>query len=194
MWWDRRRVPGDYGGTIEREIAAASSVVVAWSGTARDSLWVRAEANEALDQGKLVQISLDDARPPLPFMMLHVLDFARWSGAREEAPWPELRSRINEALGLGAPAEPGGRRPDPGGVPVFVGPEPALHGFGRAALLGWAALASAALLALSILAVARRLISADTFGVIAVLAAVVSVGLLFACAYMWLRIEKGSRR
>lgn len=193
-WWDRRLASGaDYSGVIEREIAAAASVVVAWSQTARDSLWVRAEANEALDQGKLVQINLDGAKLPLPFTMLHFLDFGHWSGAREQAPWPQLRSRINAALGEEA-AEPGGRRPDPGGVPVMMGREPALQGFSRLAVLGWAALATSALLALSVLVVARRLISADAFGVIAIAAATVSVVLLGACAYTLLRTARGSRR
>jgi hypothetical protein len=195
LWWDRRLAAGgDYAHVIEREIAAASGVVVAWSRTARDSLWVRAEANEALDQGKLVQINLDGAKLPLPFTMLHFLDFAQWSGAREQAPWPQLRSRIDAALGQGAEPETGGRRPDPGGVPILAGAESPLQGFGRLAVLGWAALATAALLALSVLVVARRLISADAFGVIAVAASLVSVGLLGACAYALLRTARGSRR
>src|SRR5688572_12618612 len=84
LWWDRKlRSGGDYGMVIEREIEAASGVVVAWSAHARQSLWVRAEANEALDSGKLVQISLDEARLPLPFTMLHSLDFSAWRGTRE---------------------------------------------------------------------------------------------------------------
>ncbi len=195
LWWDRRLAAGgDYADVIEREIAAASSVVVAWSTNARDSLWVRAEANEALDQGKLVQINLDGAKLPLPFTMLHFLDFRQWGGARDQAPWPQLRSRIDSALGQGLAGESVGRRPDPGGVPIVAGPESPLQGFGRLAALGWAALGTAALLALSVLVVARRLISADAFGVIAVIAAVVSVVLLGACAYILLRSARGSRR
>jgi hypothetical protein len=125
--------------------------------------------------------------------MLPFLRFTRWSGEREQAPWPQLRSLVDGALGQGAEVEPGRRRPDPGGVPILAGPEPALQGFGRLAVLGWAALVTAALLALSVLAVARRLISSDTFGVMAVLAAIVSVGLLAACAYALLRTARGSR-
>ncbi|HZG44924.1 MAG TPA: TIR domain-containing protein [Allosphingosinicella sp.] len=193
--WDRDGGGGaDHAAVAEREIAAAGSVVIAWSRTARDSLWMRGEANEALDQGKLVQINLDGARPPLPFAMLPFHRFTRWSGEREQAPWPQLRDRIDAALGIGAEVEPGGRRPDPGGVPVFVRREPALQGFGRAAVLGWAALVTAALLALSVLAVAQQLISADAFGVIAIAAAIVSVGLLAVSAYNVLRTVRGSRR
>jgi hypothetical protein len=76
------------------------------------------------------------------------LRFTRWSGEREQAPWPQLRvpgrcgARARRRGGAGR------RRPDPGGVPIMAGPEPALQGFGRVAVLGWAALATAALLAL----------------------------------------------
>ena len=80
---------------IEREIDAAA--LRAWSPgrqTARQSLWVRAEANEALDAGKLVQVSLDETKLPLPFTMLHFLDFSRWGGERQGAPWTELDSRV----------------------------------------------------------------------------------------------------
>jgi hypothetical protein len=91
-----------------------------------------------------------------------------------------------------ASAEGAGRRS--GRVPIFAGPEPALQGFGRVAVLGWAALVTAALLALSVLAVARRLVSADAFGVIAVAGTVLSVGLLGACAYHLMRVVRGSRR
>ena len=91
LWWDERLAASDdYALLIESEIDAAPCVVVAWSASARQSLWVRAEANEALDAGKLVQISLDQAKLPLPFTMLHLLDFSRWGGERQGSPWGEL--------------------------------------------------------------------------------------------------------
>jgi hypothetical protein len=194
-WWDRQLPSGaDYASLIEREIAGATSVLVAWSRTARDSLWVKAEANEALDQGKLVQVNLDGAKPPLPFAMLHSVDLSQWSGAREHAPWPQLREQVAAAAGDAPQVESGGWRPDPGGVPIVASEEPALQGFRRVALLGWAALATAGLLALCVLMVARRLISADSFGVLAVIAVVVSAALLVTCAFTLLRVERGSRR
>jgi|GEM_PF-6935664 len=185
---------GQDAAAIEREIAAVRHVVVAWSASARDSLWVRAEANEALDQGKLVQINLDGARPPLPFAMLHWIDFSAWSGGREQAPWPQLSSALDPAAAEEGEAPPRGWRPDPGGVPIIAAAEPALQGFGRTAALGWAALATAILLAFAVLMVARRLISAEGFGMFALAAAIVSAALLAACAYTMLRTARGSRR
>jgi hypothetical protein len=192
LWWDRKLATGeDYAQVIEREIGSARCVVVAWSATARDSLWVRAEANEALDQEKLVQINFDGAKLPLPFTILHWLDFSKWQGAREQMPWPHLEARVAAHLGAG---ETGGRRPDPGGVPMAIGPEPALQEFSRAALLGWAALAATIVLALSVILVGRDLISADAFGAISVAALALSAVLLGACLYLVARIERATRR
>lgn len=195
LWWDRELASGeDYSQVIEREIEAASCVVVAWSATARDSLWVRAEANEALDQNKLVQINFDGAKPPLPFNMLHWLDFSAWPGSPDQMPWPHLDARIDARIGGASDAPAGGRRPSPGGVPVVTGPEPALQGFDRIAVLGWAALGTAILLALSVLMVARDIIPASAFGLISVAALALSVVLLGACFHLVLRVEKASRR
>src|SRR5690349_25056941 len=88
LWWDKAlNASDDYAMVIEAELDAAACVVVAWSAPARRSLWVRAEANEALDAGKLVQINLDGTRLPLPFAVLHFLDFSRWRGERQGLPW-----------------------------------------------------------------------------------------------------------
>ncbi len=194
-WWDRALASGeDYSQTIEREIADAGCVVVAWSSTARDSLWVRAEANEALDQDKLVQINLDGAKLPLPFTMLHWLDFSAWPGTRDHMPWPMLATRIGAQLGGGGEEAVAGRRPDPGGIAIVAGPEPTLQGLGKIAALGWAALATALLLVVSVLMVARGMISAAAFGAVSIAAVTLSAVLLLACAYLMLRIGKASRR
>ena len=193
LWWDRKLASGaDYAQVIERELDAARCVVVAWSGTARESLWVRAEANAALDQGKLVQINLDRARLPLPFTMLHFLDFSSWGGARDQHPWPHLEHEVNAQI-VGATGE-GGRRLDPGGVPVIARAGPALQGLNKVAILGWAALATAIVLMLAVIFVARDVISANAFGAISILALGVAAALLVGCAWLVLRIEKASRR
>src|SRR4051812_43667361 len=99
LWWDKAlNASDDYAMVIEAELDAAGCVVVAWSAQARQSLWVRAEANEALDSGKLVQINLDACRLPLPFTMLHFLDFRRWRGEREGSPWIDFDGRVGAML------------------------------------------------------------------------------------------------
>ena len=127
LWWDKRlRAGDDFALAIERELRSAGCVVVAWSAAARNSLWVRAEATEALDAGKLVQIQLDAVRPPLPFTAVQMFDFTRWRGRRDEAPWASLESEARARVsGVIQPVDPR----------TFHGP--ALQDMGPTAALGW---------------------------------------------------------
>lgn len=192
-WWDRRLASGDdYGRVIERELDAAAAVLVAWSRPARDSLWVRAEANAALDQGKLVQLTLDGAPLPLPFTMLHVLDFRFWEGSRAQPPWPELEAELVRRTGGPGPGQ--GRRADPGGVPFVPPAERALQGYGQVALLGWTALAAALLMGIVVVAGARGNIGGEALGVISVIVLALSVGLLAVSAFIFGRAIRTSGR
>jgi TIR domain len=98
VWWDRRlRAYQDFGKEIEAAIEKANCAIVAWSATARNSLWVRAEATAAWESGKLVQLSLDGAKPPLPFTMVHLLDFSSWDGQLNAMSWHHLQEAISGA-------------------------------------------------------------------------------------------------
>jgi len=191
VWWDRRLTPSDdYAMLIEREISAAPAVVVAWSETARQSLWVRAEANEALDAGKLVQISLDGAKLPLPFTMLHFLDFTRWGGERAGEPWSEFHARVTgllrgEGMTDGA-AFAGGSGTAPRG--------PALQGLGKLALLGWISILVVAGIAGAILAAVAGGLSPSAFGSIALVGLALAAILLTVTAFTLIRISLASRR
>lgn len=131
LWWDKHLQAGDdFSQVIEQEIANAGSVLVLWSQDARNSLWVRAEATEALDDNKLVQARLDGVKPPLPFTIVQTIDLRRWHGKAADQPFPQLMDAIR---GLTA-----GRRP-PLDERVFEGP--ALQDFGSSATVGWISLA-----------------------------------------------------
>jgi TIR domain-containing protein len=188
LWWDKAlNASDDYAMVIEAQLDAARCVVVAWSAQARQSLWVRAEANEALDSGKLVQINLDGARLPLPFRALDFLDFRRWRGERQGTPWSAFDSRVagrlrgerSEAAGGFAPEPPRG---------------PALQGFGRIALIGWAAIAVAALVAVAIASVATGGMAPATFSAVALAGLGVAAILLALAAFVLTRISLASRR
>src|SRR6185369_10203476 len=56
-----------YPQVIEERLTAAKAVVVLWSKDAAGSDWVRAEADVARASKKLVQVSVDNTAPPLPF-------------------------------------------------------------------------------------------------------------------------------
>ncbi|MFZ2029803.1 MAG: toll/interleukin-1 receptor domain-containing protein [Vitreimonas sp.] len=131
LWWDKHLQAGaDFSLVIEQEIANAGSVLVLWSEDARNSLWVRAEATEALDDNKLVQARLDGVKPPLPFTIVQTIDLRHWRGKPADQPFPQL---VDAIRGLA-----GGRQP-PVDQRVFEGP--ALQDFGSTATLGWVSLA-----------------------------------------------------
>ena len=183
VWWDRALAPGDdYALLIEEQIDASKCVVVAWSETARQSLWVRAEANEALDAGKLVQINLDRTRVPLPFSALNFVDFSAWGGVRSEECWTTLDGRVRRRLnGEWVDAH----EPNPG---------PALQGLGKVSLLGWAAILLAAAIALITGLVATGRLPAQYFGGFTVFAMAASATLLLLTIFTLTRIARASRR
>lgn len=188
LWWDERLAPSDdYAMLIESEIEAAPCVVVAWSSSARQSLWVRAEANEALDAGKLVQLNLDSAKLPLPFTMLHWLDFSRWGGERQGSPWSDLEGKVSAFVS--------GRGVMDAATPAYEAPRgPALQGLGRTAWLGWAAIVLAALIAGAAGMAATGRIAPAAFDGMALIALVLALALLALTAFLLLRISAASRR
>ena len=183
VWWDRALAPGDdYALLIEQQIDAAPCVVVAWSETARQSLWVRAEANEALDAGKLVQINLDKARLPLPFSGLNHLDFSGWAGARDAECWTSLDGRVRRRLnGEWVDAH----APEPG---------PALQGLGKVSLLGWAAILLALAVCVITGLVATGKLPSQYFGGFTLFAMAASATLLLMTIFTLTRIARASRR
>lgn len=183
VWWDKQLKPGDdYALLIEEQIEASKCVVVAWSETARTSLWVRAEANEALDAGKLVQIRLDQAKPPLPFSALNLVDFSSWGGAREDESWTTLDGRVRRRLN--------GEWVDAHAPP----PGPALQGLGKVTLLGWAAILLAAAVCVVTALVATGTLPGNMFGGFTIFAMAASVTLLLLTIFTLTRIAKASRR
>jgi hypothetical protein len=183
VWWDRALAPGDdYAMLIEEQIDAAPCVVVAWSETARQSLWVRAEANEALDAGKLVQISLDKTRLPLPFSALNFLDFSAWGGTRGEDCWITLDGRVKRRLN--------GEWVDAHAPP----PGPALQGLGKVSLLGWAAILLAAAVCVITGLVATGTLPPQMFGGFTIFAMAASATLLLMTIFTLTRIARASRR
>jgi hypothetical protein len=183
LWWDKAlNASDDYAMVIEAQLDAAACVVVAWSAQARQSLWVRAEANEALDSGKLVQINLDGTRLPLPFSVLHFLDFTRWRGERQGTPWSEFDTRVAAQL-----------RGEKVAAAAFA-PEPPLQGFGNIALIGWAAIAVAAFMAVAVGLVATGGMAPATFSAAALAGLALAAILLALAAFILIRISMASRR
>jgi len=154
VWWDRHLNGGqDFGNAIESALRDARCAVVAWSGTARRSLWVRAEATLALESDKLVQLALDDAKPPLPFTMLHLLDFSGWRGGGGDVPFIELEQSVKNVVHGGVAAQP-------------PHAEPRLGGLAPAAAVGAASLALVILAAGLVGLTATGAFTAGAFGLV----------------------------
>jgi hypothetical protein len=81
VWFDERLHSGcEFSREIEQALANASAIVVLWSKASVNSNWVRDEAAEGRDSGRLVPVLLDDVRPPIGFRQIHATNLANLSG------------------------------------------------------------------------------------------------------------------
>lgn len=101
VWWDAL-LPAhrSYSEEIEQKLHKATAVVVLWSNHSTGSQWVRAEADLARSEHKLVQALLDSTTPPLPFNQIQCADLSNWRGNRKHAGWRKLADSV-AALGDG---------------------------------------------------------------------------------------------
>lgn len=84
VWWDRQiQVGSEWDKTIEEALTGAKCVVVLWTGHAKASRWVRAEARAALKQEKVVPVLLETDAIPLAFTGIQALRFLGWEGGAE---------------------------------------------------------------------------------------------------------------
>jgi formylglycine-generating enzyme required for sulfatase activity len=143
VWWDAALRSGvAFDREIERELAAARCVLVVWTQAALVSDWVRAEAAEALEAGKLVPVFLDAVKAPLRFRNVHGVDLGAWDGGQGQPGFQRLCRDIAELAGPGAPPQADGpaparsaapkapvRRPTPAPAKVQPLPKPRLAAY-----------------------------------------------------------------
>lgn len=123
VWWDAELPPHkSYGDVITEMIGRAKAAIVVWSGEAVKSEWVRAEADMARNQRKLVQTALDGAVPPLPFNQIQYAELTGWRGEANHPGWRKVKASLAELCGAGA--EPRGVAMPP--PPVQQRPAPAM--------------------------------------------------------------------
>ncbi|WP_260483707.1 TIR domain-containing protein [Sphingomicrobium flavum] len=103
VWWDRHLTGGHaFSDDIEAELTDAKVAVVAWSEKSAKSHWVRDEAADAREVGKLVPLTLDGSKPPMGFRQLHTIDLTGWP-QRAEAIQPLLAAIAQQ---VGKEAQP----------------------------------------------------------------------------------------
>jgi TolB-like protein/tetratricopeptide (TPR) repeat protein len=95
VWWDSELLPHHaFAQSIEKEVRAARAVIVVWSEHALESQWVRAEADLARSQGKLVQVSIDHCALPLPFNQYQTADLRAWKGDPADPRWLKVLASL----------------------------------------------------------------------------------------------------
>lgn len=100
VWWDKELPPHlSYGDVITEKIGQAKAAVVVWSHTAAKSEWVRAEADMARNQRKLVQTALGDVMPPLPFNQIQYAEIGDWQGEPDHPGWRKVKVSLSDLCG-----------------------------------------------------------------------------------------------
>ena len=100
VWWDAELPPHkSYGDVITEKIGSAKAAIVVWSETAAQSEWVRAEADVARNQKKLIQTALGDLIPPLPFNQIQFADIGDWQGEDDHSGWRKVMASLTELCG-----------------------------------------------------------------------------------------------
>jgi adenylate cyclase len=99
VWRDDELPPHrTYSEVIEERLRAAKAVVVVWSKAAAASQWVRAEADLARQEGKLVQVVVDGSLPPMPFNQIQCADLTGWKGEAGHPQWRKVAASLAELL------------------------------------------------------------------------------------------------
>lgn len=107
VWWDAELPPHrSYGDVITEKIGMAKAAIVVWSHTSAQSEWVRAEADVARNQKKLVQTAIDDVMPPLPFNQIQFAELADWHGEADHRGWRKVLMSLEELCGRAPVAAP----------------------------------------------------------------------------------------
>ncbi len=121
VWWDQDIPPNaPWEATIEKALAAAKLIIVAWSPASVASDNVKAEARWARGQGLLLQVFVEACEPPLFFGERQGVDLKGWSGGATDPAFRSLVAAVWQAL-ASAPAAIQALGVSPG---VDAGPPP----------------------------------------------------------------------
>lgn len=100
VWWDRHIKGGaQYSKEIEQALARAEAVIVLWSARSVESAWVRDEAAEGRDSGRLIPVLIDGIEPPLGFRQFQTIDLSRWKGRGKSPAFDQLMRTVDDLGG-----------------------------------------------------------------------------------------------
>lgn len=99
IWWDQMIAPdAPWEETIERQLSAAKAVIACWSRISVASENVKAEARRARQEGRLLQVYLEDCEPPLFFGERQGVKLRDWNGDRTSSQYRALVDGLNAVL------------------------------------------------------------------------------------------------
>ena len=99
VWWDPEIAPGqEFDELIAKELAAARCVVAVWTETSVASRWVRGEAREAADRGKLVPVRFGGVQLPIDVRAIHTTDLDDWRQDPEHPAYQQLVRAVRTLL------------------------------------------------------------------------------------------------
>lgn len=116
VWWDDELPPHlSYSDVITDKIGQARAAIVVWSEDAVASQWVRAEADVARNQQKLIQTSIDGHMPPMPFNQIQFAPIGDWQGEEDHPGWMKVKASLEALCGTpgGTAAPPAAARAAP---------------------------------------------------------------------------------
>lgn len=95
-----------YAEVIEERLQSAKAVVVIWSAEAVKSQWVQSEADRAREDNKLVQLTVDGIRLPMPFDRIQCADLSGWTGDLDAPGWHKVVASVGELAGTASAPTP----------------------------------------------------------------------------------------
>ena len=99
VWWDRQIPIGkQFDTVIEEELQKSCCVIVVWTHRSVKSEWVKNEANEAGQLGKLVPVLLEDVQIPLAYKRTEAAILTDWQGEEDHPELLNLYSAVDTTI------------------------------------------------------------------------------------------------
>lgn len=108
VFWDTVVLPGQqWRDVIHEQLEEATCVVAVWSEASSTSRWVVEEASEALDNGKLLPVMIDEVDPPFGFRGVEAADLVGWHHGIAHPGFDVLVDALTARIGA-SPRDEGG--------------------------------------------------------------------------------------
>lgn len=99
VWWDQALATGQaFEEVTEKALEEARAVVVLWSKNSVGSRWVRAEATQADQAGKLMPVMIEGCKRPIKFELMQTAELEHWNGDASDTAWRAFVSDLKRLV------------------------------------------------------------------------------------------------